>query len=180
MLSAGGDDLAGPQFGLLLNNKYSPHPGWNDKVVDALINDTIKTAHQITWEWINKTCRALTGNTVPILVHGYANPVPDGRAVGPYGPWLKPGFDQNSYLIDVDIEQLVENFKLMCDLLARFNDMLKGLAAQFGNVQYVDLRGSLDTPLPVDKAYWDLWGNELHPTDPGFEVITEKIISQLP
>ena len=53
---------------------------------------------------------------IPILIHGYAHPVPDGR---PFltgwplpGPWLQPGFSAKGYVHD-DPADLGRNTQVM-------------------------------------------------------------------
>jgi hypothetical protein len=51
---------------------------------------------------------------------------------------------------------------------ARFNNMVKSVAADFDHVRYVDLRAVL----PASKT---LWANELHPKETGFKLAAKEI-----
>jgi hypothetical protein len=44
---------------------------------------------------------------------------------------------------------------------------LKGVAASFAHVHYIDLRGTLAN----SSDYKKYWANELHPTERGFRVV---------
>jgi hypothetical protein len=43
-------------------------------------------------------------------------------------------------------------------------------------VRYIDLRGTLSNRL-VDYQEW--WANELHPTEKGFEAVTDRFAAEL-
>jgi hypothetical protein len=176
LLSGGGDDIAGKEFGMLLNNATSAIGGWNDEIVDGVLNQRIVTAYKFILGYVTQLCVKKFGKALPILVHGYDYPVPDGRGFlgGGWflpGPWLKPGFDEKLF------KDLAKNIVLMHDVLDRFNNMLLTLAKSppFGNVHYVDLRGTLKT----DATYTDWWGNELHPTLDGFRAVADRFAKEL-
>ena len=176
LLSGGGNDIAGNEFGMLLNNATSPIRGWNAEVVDGVINQRILKAYQSMLSSIASLCQKDLGQVVPILVHGYDYPVPDGRGFWggwPFpGPWLQPGFREKLFA------DLAANIALMHDIIDRFNAMLAGLVADpaFANVHYVDLRNTLT----VDPAnYQDWWDNELHPTEQGVTAVTDKFSNAL-
>ena len=48
LLSGGGNDLAGLEFGALLNHSVSPHIGFNDRVVDGVIDERLRDAYITT------------------------------------------------------------------------------------------------------------------------------------
>lgn len=176
-MSGGGDDIAGNEFGMLLNSAASNIRGWNKEIVDGVINDRIVNAYVTLLSFTNGVRQQKLGKTLPILVHGHNYPVPDGRGfLGGWfflpGPWLEPGFREKLFPV------LAENVTLMQDIIDRFNEMLTGLVNQpaFANVRFVDLRGTLST----DPAnYKDWWGNELHPSENGFSAVTDKFASEL-
>jgi hypothetical protein len=119
---------------------------------------------------VTELCVTTTGHTIPIFVHGYDRPVPDGRGFAggwPFpGPWLRPGFHQKGFL------NQNQNKETVGILIDRFNDMIKSVAAdkRFPHVRYVDLRGTLPTGVNYDE--W--WGNELHPTRKGFKAVAQR------
>ena len=178
LLSGGGDDIAGKEFGMLLNNATSGIAGWNAEIVDGLLNQRIVAAYKTILVAINRLCMQDLGESLPILVHGYDYPVPDGRGFlggWPFpGPWLEPGFREKLY------DDLATTITLMSDIIDRFNVMVAALTqdAAFSNVHFVDLRNTLSTELPGD-AYQDWWANELHPTERGFSAIADKFAMEI-
>lgn len=177
ILSGGGNDIAGKEFGMLLNSALSAIGGWAPEIIESLIEERILDAYQVIIATVTQLCKpAVGGSKIPILVHGYDYPVPDGRGfLGGWlflpGPWLEPGFKEKLF------NDLQINIGLMRALIDKFNEMLQQLAAipEFSNVHYVDLRGTLSNG--VD--YGDWWANELHPTKKGFEDVTDKFAAAL-
>ncbi len=165
LVSGGGNDLAGDEFGMLINNIDLSVGGWNQEILTGVIDIRIAAAYRLMFASINAICQKDLNRTFPILVHGYDYAVPDGRGFlggwGPLpGPWLKPGFDEKLFT------DLAATTKMMVVLIDRFNEMLKKLVAEpaFANVSYIDLRGTLSN---APKDYREWWGNELHPTGGG-------------
>lgn len=178
LISGGGDDIAGSEFGMLLNSAVSPIGGWNTEVIDGVINDRVLTAYSTILASVNQYSQQTVGRTFPILVHGYDYPVPDGRGVlwgWPFpGPWLQPGFREKGF------DDLSTNVQFMRVLIDRFNQMLASFAATTGagQVRYVDIRNTLSTVL-TDDAYKNWWANELHPTETGFSAVANKFAAVL-
>ncbi|HLX86754.1 MAG TPA: hypothetical protein VKR59_22850 [Terriglobales bacterium] len=178
LLSGGGDDLAGPEFGMLLNNAFSPISGWDNDIVAGVLNDRLYTAFIAMLSGMDSLIQSRFGKSIPILLHGYDYPVPDGRGYlgvfGHYlfGPWLEPGFREKNFGV------LGQRVQMMRDLLDRFNEMLQSLNSRFPFVHYIDLRNTLSTVLTGD-AYKTWWDNELHPTAQGFKKVTDRFESVL-
>ena len=171
LLSGGGNDVAGTEFGMLINHANSAAPGLNDLVVQGVIEQRVRLAYITMLSAISHVCTQSGHPGIPILVHGYDYPVPDGRGfLGGWGflpgPWLEPGFREKGYL------QMARKKQMAKELIDRFNLMLKGVVAipEFAHVKYVDLRNTLSTD--ADYRLW--WDNELHPTMRGFERVVEK------
>ncbi len=166
LISGGGDDIAGTEFGMLINNAdLQPIPGWNDQIISGVIDTRIAAAFRMMILSVNSLCQKDLDRTFPILVHGYDYPVPDGRGFlgGGWilpGPWLKPGFDEKLFTILSDTTQM------MMTIIDRFNAMLQNLVQEpgFQNVQYIDLRKTLSNSL---SDYKDFWANEIHPNAGG-------------
>lgn len=174
LLSGGGDDISGHEFGMLLNNAFSPIAGWDKKVIDGLVNDRIMTAYVQMLSAMDQICKQRVGRQVPILIHGYDYPIPDGRGFcggWPFtGPWLEPGFREKNF------RELPVRTGLMRELIDIFNTMLRNLVSleQFRHIHYIDLRGTLPA-----KGYESWWENELHPTRKGFEAVSQKFADVL-
>jgi len=166
LVSGGGDDIAGKEFGMLINNiDLIPVPGWNDQVIAGVIDTRIATAYRLMIVSINSLCQKDLGRTFPIIVHGYDYPVPDGRGfLGGGGllpgPWLKPGFDEKLFS-DINVTT-----QMMTTVIDRFNIMLQNLVQEpgFPNVTYIDLRKTLSNS---QNNYKDWWANEIHPNAGG-------------
>lgn len=176
LLSGGGNDVAGDEFALLLNHATSSIAGLNTSIVTGVIDERTRDAYVTILRAITTICQSQIGTTVPILVHGYDYPVPDGRGFlggwGPLpGPWLEPGFRRKGY------EVMATRKVMVVELIDRFNSMLARLAgrAPFAHVKHVDLRGTLSN----GPQYKQWWANELHPTRRGFEAVTAKFVAAL-
>ena len=176
LLSGGGDDIAGNEFGMLINFAGSPISGLNEQVVTGVIDQRIRTAFVTILSRVTTVCETLVGSTVPILLHGYAYPVPDGRGFvggwGPLpGPWLQPGFSEKGF------GRLEDCTKMMAQLIDRFNAMMKDVTSlsDFKHVRYIDLRPELTN----GPKYKDDWANELHPSKSGFEKVTKRFANEL-
>jgi lysophospholipase L1-like esterase len=168
LMSGGGNDVAGDAFAMLLNHRSSPVFGFNPAVLDGVVQTRIRVAYTTMLSAVTAACQSLLGAPVPILLHGYDYPVPDGRGFlggwGPLpGPWLEPGFREKGY------DDLAERVAIARDLIDRLYAMLAAVVAlpAFAHVQFVDLRNALSTDL-VNGRYKAWWGNELHPTQQGF------------
>ncbi len=181
LLSGGGNDIAGTEFTVLLNHKRSNLPPVNAQVVDGLIEQRLRAATIALVAAVTEFCRTWFGKALPILMHGYDYPVPDGRGyLGGWwvlpGPWLAPGFRQKGY------EALAERVPVMVDLIDRFNAMLRTVPSVtgLGHLRYVDLRGTLSNSPPTYKKWWN---DELHPTAPGFDKVAgrfHQVLATLP
>jgi hypothetical protein len=178
LLSGGGNDIAGAEFGMLLNHAFSNIAGLNDSIIRGVVDERAKLAYVTIISKITEVCKHYTPKwTVPILVHGYDYPVPDGRGVeflGLHlsGPWLEPGFREKGFF------ELSNRITIVRTLMERFNKMLNDLVSdpQFSHVHYVDLRNTLSTAL---DNYTDYWANEFHPTRKGFEKVTQRFVDVL-
>ena len=170
LLSGGGNDVSGGALSVFLD----PRPdGLNAMAVDWFIGTRLRNALSTLLVGINSIlAKEFKHHTVPLLVHGYAPPVPDGRGfwggwVFLPGPWLRPSFDQKGY---ADRQR---NIDLMSDLINRYNDMVKAVVNEQRDLgaKYVDLRDILSNDV---KRYRKDWRNELHPTPDGFRRIAKR------
>jgi len=176
LLSGGGNDVAGEEFRVLLNHVRSAHAGLNEQVVRGVIDERVFDAYVTILTGVTMVCRRRAGAPIPIVIHGYGHPVPDGRGViggwGPLpGPWLQPGFRDKGFIAP---EACVE---MAADLIDRFNVMLRRVVAlkEFSHVRYVDVRGELSNG--SDYRTW--WANELHPTKRGFEAVAGRFAAAI-
>lgn len=182
LLSGGGNDVAGDQFGMLLNHARSGMPHLNEQIAKGVIEDRIRSSFITILSSVTDICRQRLGKPIPIIIHGYDYPVPDGRGFlggfwGLPGPWLEPGFREKGYG-DQDLKLRIA---ITQGLIARLNSMLQSVSLLdpfAAHVKYIDLRNSLSVELKDDE-YKEWWGNELHPTEIGFKKISERFAAVL-
>lgn len=181
VVSAGGNDLAEKcKLRSLLNESSLSANILNDKEVKKFMDGEVKYAYLTLLKFISQMYRQIfKEDPIPIVIHGYGNPVPDDRPVtfGPFRatePWLKPEFEKKGYTC------LQQNTSTMKCLVEKFNNTLVELCQKpaFDHVHYVDVRDCLSNDLQNDK-YKEYWENELHPTRKGFECVTSKIDQRL-
>lgn len=190
LLSGGGNDIAGDEFAMLLNHASSGLQDLNGSVVRGVIDERLRFAVASVIASVTALSMEHFGKKVPVVVHGYAHAVPDGRGFkGGFwilpGPWLEPGFRQKGYVTApsgrVDLPRCTEIVERLID---HFNVMVASVAAlpEFAaHVRYVDLRDVLSNDLP--SAYRNAWDDELHPTKAGFGMVAKKfhdVIVQFP
>jgi lysophospholipase L1-like esterase len=173
LLSGGGNDLAGPEFAILLEHAASERGDVNPVILDEVVDQRLRAALTAWIGAATRACEKFYGRRVPIVVHGYAHAVPDGRGYlgggGPLpGPWLAPAFDRKRYH-----EDLPARTKLMATVIDKFNVMVETACAapSLRHVSYVDLRPVLRS----GRNYRRFWANELHPTSRGFELVSDAI-----
>jgi lysophospholipase L1-like esterase len=180
LLSAGGNDLVGSGFRVLLNHRDSGLPPLSDTVVRGVIEERVRFALASVLGAVTALSRHDFGKALPIVVHGYDYPVPDGRGyLGGFwllpGPWMEPGFRQKGY------RDLAERAAIARALIDRFNGVLAALARErsLAHVRFADLRGALPGELDGGR-YRRWWENEVHPTARGFERIAARIAAAIP
>ena len=173
LLSAGGNDVAGDEFFSFINNARSGLSPVNREVLDGVVNETFKAGYEYLVDAALATAAEL-GISMPIFTHSYDYPWPDGRPAIVFlwwkvGPWFDPTFKAKNFPYSSAPELQVRHDILM-QFIDALSDMLAGVAADpkyQGNVFHVDLRGTL----VADSE----WANELHPRNPGFAKLADKI-----
>jgi hypothetical protein len=177
LLSAGGNDVAGDEFFSFINNARSGLPAVNTGVLDAVVNGTFTTAY----EYLIKTAlgaAATVGVNMPVFTHSYDYPWPDGRPFVGFlwwkvGPWFDQTFNAKNYP-NTNAAELKVRHDIIVNFIDAMHRMLSELAVSptyHGKLFHVDLRGTLRTESE--------WANELHPRNPGFELLAAKIDSAL-
>lgn len=180
LLSGGGNDIAGTEFAMLLNHERSSLDPLNGEVVSGVIDTRLLDAAVALAAGVTRLAQHwFPGPKIPVLIHGYDYPVPDGRGfMGGFaflpGPWLLPGFSQKGYA------DAAERLALIRALIDRYNAMLKRVpqAPGLGHVRYVRLLDMLGTG--PDYKKW--WANELHPTQAGYKKVAaefDRVLSAL-
>ncbi len=172
LVSAGGNDVAGDELALLLNHDSAALPNISPEVLAGVML-RLEVAYRTLLFGITGLCRHFYGCEIPIVIHGYANPIPDGRGfmggggILP-GPWLRPSLVRKGYL---DLERGAE---IMRDLIDRFALMLCRVTSTPGleHVRAIDLRPTLAA---VPGEHHSLWADELHPSARGFGLVAEVV-----
>jgi hypothetical protein len=165
---------------VLLNHARSRQSGLNDLIVSGVIDNRLRDAYVTILSAVTAICRERSGRAIPIIVHGYDYPVPDGRGFmggfGPLpGPWLEPGLREKGFDPRGDLDGCTV---LVAALMDRFNAMLAEIASipAFAHVKYLDLRGTLSN----GPGYKTWWANELHPTLRGFTAVADRFAAAIP
>jgi hypothetical protein len=182
LLSGGGNDIAGREFYMLLNNANSPTGALSPldgPVADAIIDRVARSLESLIGTAAQFSERVLGRRDIPILIHGYGQAVPDGR---PFlfgwplpGPWLQPGFAAKGYLREGDADALEKNTQVVADLIDRFNNRIARIPAALSgvaDVRYVDVRPVMHNTV-AGSVYKQDWANELHPRDAAFVRVAE-------
>jgi len=186
LLSAGGDDVIRPRLRDFLN-PHGTQPALNEKA-ERFVKGEMRAALEAVIASIDEVCRAVLGNKagVPIVLHGYAYPYPDGR--GPVGAanggsgwdaWLRPEFELQGYEKKRD-PQSNGSLQVMRDLIDMLNEMQHDVAKKSGGqVHHVDLRELFAAGNYADGSYRKYWSNELHPTPEGFASVAEALAAKV-
>lgn len=172
LFSGGGNDIAGDEFFSFINHAESTLTNPNQEVLDGVVNGTFRKAYEDMIDVL-----LTEKNDLPIFVHGYDYPWPDGRgavALGIIGPWFDESFRKKGFPIRDrnDEEGLARRRAVLDQFIRAFNAMLDAIEAKYiGKVFKVDLLGTL-------KNHSD-WANELHPTNAGFGAVAWKFNNRL-
>jgi hypothetical protein len=169
LISAGGDDIVLPKGRLasLLNAYGSNLPALKEEALKKIVDQDLGAALMRALAAATAVSHYFLGRKVPILIHGYGYPVPDGRFTGVPPLWSVINQQMGYKNLQVGTE-------IMKTLIDRFNKMqIQLLAAHrrvFAHVIHVDVRNKLSNT--VEGSTWqDDWCNELHPTNTGFDKV---------
>jgi lysophospholipase L1-like esterase len=172
LFSGGGNDIAGPEFFSFLNHAASELGGLNAEVVKGVVHGTFRKAYEDLIEVLQLEAKNQKIE-LPIFIHGYDYPWPDGRgaiALGIIGPWFDDSFKKKGFPRKTR-EQLLKRKKILEAFIDAVNEMQDKLTKKFKGVYKVNLKGAL----PTIKD----WANELHPTNAGFEKVAAKFNEKL-
>lgn len=180
LLSGGGNDVSGPELALLLNHSKSGLSTLNERIVSGVLDIRVRASYLTFIQAVGNLSTHYFKRTVPVLIHGYDYPVPDGRGfLGGWGflpgPWFKPYFEQKGYT------EQAENAATLRTLVNRFNSLLETIPKEGGysHVCYVKVVGTLSSSTVEPRRYDREWGNELHPTRAGFRLVAAQFKKSL-
>jgi hypothetical protein len=175
LLSAGGDDVAGGPFYSFVDNANSDLNALNSEVLKGVVDDTLRSGYKELFDTALAAAHASGNDSMIILTHGYDYLWPDGRGVlwikGLIGPWFDPAFNAKNYPLQKLPDDMDKRRAITKKLVDAINEMLLELEKQYaGRVVHVDLRNTLTNGI---EDYRKQWANELHPTNPGFELLAD-------
>ena len=180
LLSVGGNDVAGSAFFSFIDNAHSELPPTNEEVLEGVVNKSFAAAYRLLIKTALEAAEISGNPKMKVFTHGYDYPWPDGRGVlwikGFLGPWFDPTFLAKNYPLktNADLQARHDILKVFID---RLNAMLKSMESEFsGRLHHIDLTGTLANDV---SGYRDQWANELHPTNPGFELLARKFSAAL-
>lgn len=174
LVSGGGNDVVGDEatFTSMVNLAAAGPPHVNRKQVKEVVDVVLRGRLVTVLTAVSSLCEQVVGRKVPIVIHGYDYPVPDGRGIFGHA-WLRRPLESLGY---TDMAVCADIMKELIDAL---NEMQKDVAAQVNSVVHVDLRATLKPAVP-DYQYKDYWQNELHPTIPkGFGLVADRLAEKL-
>jgi hypothetical protein len=127
--------------------------------------------------------RLTEATNAPIMIHGYDHPVPDNRGdmfgIVPSGPWLRPLFALRGYDIPANAAHFAQARDVMRQLIDRLNAMVAKVATGYPNVHAVNLTGTLAAAFGNPDNYKQLWNNELHANQQGFDALAAVMAQKL-
>lgn len=174
LLSGGGNDIV-EALAVLLNHHASGLPAVNASVAAGLLHEQLPLAIGRLVGSLQELSQQHFGQVRPLLLHGYALPVPDGRGypiLGLKGPWLKPAFARRGWVSQEPQPEgeLLANAQAIASVMNAFNDdVLPSVVSAAGaGVTHVDVRSALRCDL---DCYRHDWRDELHATSPGFKAV---------
>ncbi len=163
LYSAGGNDVVGPEMWHVLN-EYDSTMTTPDKCINSKMWGIKKTLIEMTYCELIEIRNNLKPN-LNIVTHTYDQAIPSGKAHTRWifkfaGPWMKPSMVKRS--IPEHLHQGIVDI-----LLGDMRQTLLDIQSTENNFYVVDTWGELNrTP--------DLWFDELHPTNIGFEKIVKN------
>ncbi|NEJ94339.1 SGNH/GDSL hydrolase family protein [Rhizobium ruizarguesonis] len=157
--SAGGNDVAGDQFGKFLNfNDGTPGRKGLNSAKFATVLNVVRLNYETLFDLRDRYAPG-----VRIFAHTYDFPTPDNRHPICAGPWLYPSLKSKNWSV-------LQGKKIVADALKKFRAMLMDLQSNSSNrFSVIDTQGTL-----IDPDYTDDWSNELHPTGRGFKQLARK------
>jgi hypothetical protein len=173
LFSGGGNDIAGPEFFSFVNHAASGLKNPNRDVLKGVVNGTFRKAYVDMIEVLQAEAGRL-GVKLPIFIHGYDYPWPDGRGavgLGIIGPWFEETFRKKGFPINSP-DDLPTRRRIVAEFIKTLNKMLEELQTEYAGIVF---RVNLLDTLPNQSD----WANELHPTNKGFAAVALKFNNRL-
>lgn len=168
LLSGGGNDLLGDNFKTLIRDTPDAALTGPTRYLTEAFSTTL-TAVLDRYKRILRLVH-LGYPDVRVLVHGYDYVIPSGAEKLPgSSSWMGEVLDNRS------ISDTAEREAIARHLIDSFNEKLREVAAQYPNVTYLDLRGTVRRT----NRLADYWYDEIHPNDKGFLSLSSKFVSEI-
>ena len=183
LLSVAGNDVVEERLTGLLNRQGAGQPVLDETAVASTVDGLMQCWLEHVLDRITAECIFASGVPIPVFLHGYDFPVPDGRFIAgvtaPLLAWLYPAFKEAGYDYPPNPNYPLDGIAPMCTLISRLNDMQARVAAlpRFKtHVFHVNLTGTLSN---AAASYARDWDNELHASRAGFAKLTAKFAGAL-
>jgi lysophospholipase L1-like esterase len=185
LLSGGGNDSVRTPLFNILNEKGTAAGAVNVPALERHVAGLLEH-YKVIVDGINRVCQDAKVDPLPVLVHGYDNPLPFFKNFGvvPYNlvqfPWLQKPFIDRKYTDPGDPRRadVAVGARAMVEIMEELNRMLReDLVRAFPNVHYVKLTGTL-------QAYWKDqkeigWSDNMHPNIKGFQALAAKVAEKI-
>lgn len=156
LFSGGGNDIAGEQFCIYLDDAGGGLDGQRFELALGAVEASYRAMFAF---------RDQHAPGVPIFGHSYDLAIPTGDHPPCIGPWLRPSLVFRGY------SDVPTGAAIVAEAMVRFRDRLTMLAAEPANdFTLVDTQGVLSA---VD------WANELHPEPRGFALLAARFVAAL-
>ena len=169
LLSGGGNDLLGEAFASLIRDT----PDATQTGPMRYLTEAFGTTLTAVAERYRRILRlvSLGHPNVKIIVHGYDYVIPSGadKSLPGSSSWL------GDTLTSRGITEQAEREGIARHIIDSFNTELANVAAEYANVTYLDLRGTVRR---TDRLA-DYWYDEIHPNDKGFLSLSTKFIEAI-
>jgi deferrochelatase/peroxidase EfeB/lysophospholipase L1-like esterase len=173
----GGNDVTHNALEELLHPAGHPAGPLNDSAVQAKVRVGFRAEYTQMLRALVNACDRHLPAPVPIFVHGYDHPVPDGRRDTGLGkPWLQSALVAQGHT-DLAAGQLI--MKTLIDELDGLQRDLAAAGSPFhGRIVHAPLVGVLSGELAGD-AYRRDWRDELHATDAGMDKLARRLVEHM-
>ncbi len=166
LFSGGGNDLLGARLPDVLRHRSEVSRGWRELIRDEVVDAELAGIRRCYERIIFRTAQLRP--QCQILAHGYDYAYPRNKGATLFwgrvtvtGPWMYPVMVNEKGITDADTR-----FKIVVELIDRFNRMLRELAKEHATFHHVDLRKTL-----TSVRQWD---DEIHPKSGGFKKMARK------
>jgi Dyp-type peroxidase family len=185
IVGGGGNDIVNNEqhresvlFDLLIEGATSADAALDPAKTHEFVNVTLAGHYRTLLQALLGVKEA---KAVPILVHAYAYPIPDGDDPQCHTPsfpplplgdaWLGPVFELkrlHDTTLNTEVMQLL--IKALNEMVARVIDELAD-----PRLKHLDLRGHLDAHWDAAQSYQRHWEDELHPNKAGFQILADEV-----